>query len=54
MKYMFCECKALIDFDDISKWDISNLKNYDEMFKNCNNNINIPQKFEKQKKWLLF
>ena len=54
MNYMFCECKALVDFDDISRWDTSNLKEYDQIFKNCNNSINIPLRFVKKKKWLIF
>ena len=54
MNYMFCECKALVDFDDISRWDTSNLKECDQIFKNCNNSINIPLRFVKKKKWLIF
>ena len=54
MSYMFCECKALLNMDDISKWNTSNLKDFEEMFNNCNNNVRIPLRFIKKKKWTLF
>ena len=63
MEALFSRCSKLTNLPDISKWDISNLKNINGMFFNClslttipdlsnwksNNNINIDFLFEKNK-----
>ena len=46
MESLFDGCCNLKSLPDISKWNISNLKNKNDMFKNCSKNLNIPEKFK--------
>ena len=36
MKYIFGKCASLISLPDISKWNISKVKNEEKMFLNLN------------------
>ena len=43
---MFSGCENLIELPDISKWNISNVKDKSNMFEKCNKYLNIPDKFK--------
>ena len=43
MRYMFYECQSFNQ--DISKWNVSNVKYYNEMFKYCHINKKYNPKF---------
>ena len=47
MESMFEECVKLSNLPDISNWDITNVKNKEDMFKGCKQLKNIPYKFKK-------
>ena len=47
MDSMFSECYSLSSLPDISKWNISNVINMKDMFKNCSKKLKIPKKFKK-------
>jgi len=47
MNYMFENCSSLISLPDISKWDISKIKEMKDMFKGCSKSLVIPKKFKK-------
>ena len=42
MSAMFNECNSLISLPDISKWNISNVKDMGSMFSGCNSLISLP------------
>ena len=44
---MFYECKQLYSLPDIDKWDLSNVKEKNEMFNECKQCDNILKKFFK-------
>ena len=45
MKCMFYKCTSLVSLPDISKWEIENVINMDDMFNGCYNLMNIYPKF---------
>ena len=46
MNSMFSECSSLQSLPNISKWNIVNVKDKNDMFKECQNSLNIPKKFK--------
>ena len=44
IKNMFNECNSLISLPDISKWNISNINNKEDIFYNNLNCLSIPNK----------
>ena len=42
MSSMFLYCESLKSIPDITKWDISSVKDMTEMFKHCHELIDIP------------
>ena len=47
MSYMFSGCESLSSLPDISKWNTSNVKRMEDMFRGCNESLKIPSKFIK-------
>ncbi len=47
MNSLFSFCENLFELPDISKWDITNVKDKSSMFYMCNKNLNNPDKFKK-------
>ena len=45
---MFKDCYSLISLPDISKWNIDNVNNMEDIFKGCKDTLNIPDKFKKK------
>ena len=45
---LFNDCSSLKSLPDISKWDIKNIKNNDEMFEGCKKSLNIPYQFKEK------
>ena len=43
---MFNECASLTSLPKISKWNIKNVANADNMFKGCNDTLHIPSKYK--------
>ena len=46
MKCMFEKCSALSSLPDINEWDIKNVKDKFNMFSQCDQKLNIPNKFK--------
>ena len=42
MGYIFAGCYALLSLPDISKWDISNVKNMENIFVGCKSLLSLP------------
>jgi len=47
MNYLFKNCYSLTSLPDISKWDISKVKEMEDIFKGCFELLVIPKKFIK-------
>ena len=43
---MFSGCSSLSLIPDLSKWNISNVVDMDDMFDKCKDSLNIPSKFK--------
>jgi surface protein len=46
MSEMFSNCSSLESLPDLSKWDISSVLERNNMFENCADSLNIPEKFK--------
>ena len=40
---MFYNCSSLISLPDISKWDVTNVKDMSKMFENCSSLLSLPK-----------